>query len=81
MTERPIKKIKLRYQGSPVATQNTNVLNIVKKGKKLLFNDDSKSQPSDEVSQKKKGADKGGEDLPDRDLTEKEWCMQYVDSK
>ena len=23
----------------------------------------------------------GGEDLPDRDLTDKEWCMQYVDTK
>ena len=81
MTERPIKKIKLSYQGSPGETQNTNVLQTVKKGEKILFNKESKSQPSDEVSQKKKGADKGGEDLPDRDLTEKEWCMQYVDSK
>ena len=23
----------------------------------------------------------GGEDLPDRDLTDKEWCMQYMDQK
>ena len=26
-------------------------------------------------------AETGGEELPDRDLTDKEWCVQYVDTK
>ena len=75
MSNQPIKKIKPRYQGSSVETQKTDGLQSVKKGKKLLFNKETKSQPSDEVSQKKLLGVKGGEDLPDGDLTEKEWCM------
>ena len=53
----------------------------MKRGKKRLFNAETKSQPSDEVCQKKMLAAPGGEDLLDRDLTDNEWCMQYVDSK
>ena len=53
----------------------------MKKGKKQLFNEEIRSQPFDEVSQKMMVVAIGGEDLPDRDLTDKEWCMQYVDSK
>ena len=52
-----------------------------RKGKKQLFNEEIRTQVSDEVSQKLVGAATGGEDLPDRDLTDKEWCMQYVDTK
>ena len=29
----------------------------------------------------KRWAAPSGEDLPDRDLTDNEWCMQYVDLK
>ena len=74
-------KIKLRYQGSLVETQKQIVPQDMRKGKKLLFNEETKSQPSDKVGQKKLLGASGGEDLPDRDLTEKEWCMQYVDLK
>ena len=76
-----MKKIKLRIQGSPIETQTLIALENMKRGKKLLFNEETKSQPPNEVSQKKLLAATGGEDLPDRDLTDKEWCMQYVDSK
>ena len=37
-------------------------------------------QPSDEVSQDKKVAAHGGESLADRDITEYEWAMHYVES-
>ena len=53
----------------------------MKKWKKQLFNEEIRAQPSDEVSQKMMVVAIGGEDLPDCDLTDKEWCMQYVDSK
>ena len=53
----------------------------MKRGKKLLFNVETKSQPSDEVSQKKMLATSGGKDLLDHDLTDNERCRQYVDSK
>ena len=51
----------------------------VKKGKKLLFSHDEIEQPSDEVSKKKMVAAVGGENLPDRDITDLDWAMQYVD--
>ena len=37
-------------------------------------------QPSDEVSQDKIVVAHGGEPLADRDISEYEWAMQYVDS-
>ena len=75
MLDRPVKKIKLRYQGSPMETQKQIVPQNIKKGKNLLFNEEPKSQPSaDDVNQKKILAASSGENLPDRDLTE-EWCM------
>ena len=46
----------------------------------MQFSEELNEQPSDEVSQKK-GADAfGGDDLPDRDITDREWALQYVDS-
>ena len=53
----------------------------MKKRKKQLFNEENTGQPSDEVSQKKMAVETWGEDLPEHDLTDKERCMQYVDSK
>ena len=53
----------------------------MRKEKKQLFNEEIRAQPSGEVSQKMMVVAIGGEDLPDRDLTDNEWCMQYVDSK
>ena len=79
--DRLVKKIKLKYQGSPVENPKQLVAHNVKKGKRLLFHEDNREQPFDEISQKKMVATTGGEDLPDRDLTDNEWCMQYIDSK
>ena len=53
----------------------------MKEGIKLLLNKETKSQPSDKVGQKKLLRVTSGEEVPECDLTEKEWCMQYVDSK
>ena len=62
-------------------TQKKPVAQNVKRGKKLLFNEETKSQPSNKVCQKKLLGATGAEDLPNCDLTNKERCMQYVDSK
>ena len=70
MSERPVKKIHLRYQSPPLATQKEHVLANKKKGKKLLFNEDRTEQPFDEVSQKKVLVAIRGEDLPDKDMTD-----------
>ena len=72
LSDRPIKKIKLWYQGSPVETQKQVIAQNVKRGKKLLFNEENRAQPSHEVSQKKMLVAIGGEDLTNRDLTDKE---------
>ena len=45
-----------------------------------MFEDEVVGQQSDEVSQDKIVAAHGGESLADRDITEYEWAMQYVDS-
>ena len=74
ISDRPVKKINLCYQGLPVGTQK-QIVQDVKKGKKQLFNEEIRAQSSDEVSQKMMVVAIGGEDLPDRDLTDKEWCM------
>ena len=75
LSDRLVKKIKLGYQVSLMETQKQIVPQNMKKGKKLLFNEEPKSQPSaDDVNQKKILAASSGENLPDRDLTE-EWCM------
>ena len=50
------------------------------KGRQLVFDDEVVRQHSDEVSQDKMVAAHGGENLADRDITEYEWAMQYVDS-
>ena len=81
LSNRLVKKIKLKYQNSPVENPKQPVAHNVKKGKKLLFHEDIREQPSDKVRQKKMVATIGGEDLPDCDLTDNEWCMQYVDLK
>ena len=81
LLDRPVKKIKLRYQNSPVEAPIQPITHNLKKGKKLLFHEDIREQPSGEVSQKKMIASVGGEDLPDRDLIDNEWAMQYVDLK
>ena len=51
LSDRPVKKINLRFQGSSVGTQK-QIVQDVRKGKKQLFNEEIRAQPSDEVSQK-----------------------------
>ena len=71
MSERPVKKIKIGFQGSPMTTQKQMEPLNTKKGKKLLFNEEPNSQIVD-ISTQKELAIGGVEDLPDHDLTEKE---------
>ena len=59
-----MKKIKLRYRNSPEPPKQPFIANL-KKGKKLLFHEVIRKQPSNEASQKKLVVDIGGEDLPD----------------
>ena len=63
------KKIRLKYQGSPLETFKVPPLTLKQKGNKLLFDDDLILQPSNEVSQGIMLATHGGETLPDRDIT------------
>ena len=46
----------------------------------MNFEDEITGAPSDELSQKTVMAATGGETLPDRDITDYEWAMQYIDS-
>ena len=46
----------------------------------MNFEDEITRAPSDELSQKTVMAATGGETLPDRDITDYEWAMQYIDS-
>ena len=48
------------------------------KPKKLFSHDDLTRQPSDEVSQKKLVLAEGGETLHDKDMTDYERAMQYI---
>ena len=81
MEERPLKKIRIKYQSSPPETTKIPVVTYPQKGKKLVFEDEVVRQPSDEVSQKTSVMAGGGEDQLDRDLIGHEWALQYVDSK
>ena len=80
MSERPVKKIWLRYQSPPVASEKQHVFTKTKKGKKLLFSDDIIEHPSDKVSKKKGVAAMGGDNLLAKDITDHEWALQYVNS-
>ena len=78
--ERPVKIIRLKYQNSPLDSDKVPPQTQKHKGRQLVFEDEVVGQPSDEVSQDKIVAAHGGESLADRDITEYEWAMQYVDS-
>ena len=71
ISDRPVKKSNLRYRGSPVGNQK-QIVQDVKKGKQQLFHEEIRAQPSDEVCQKMMVAATGGQNLLDRDLTDKE---------
>ena len=45
-----------------------------------MFEDEVVGQPSDEVREDKIAVAHGGESLADKDISEYEWAMQYVDS-
>ena len=76
--ERPIKKIRLKYQSSLGENTKLCIMSYTQKGKKLLFDDEVGRQPSNEVSQMKMVGTLGGEILDDKDMTEYQWAMQYV---
>ena len=78
--ERPVKIIGLRYNNSPLGSDKVAPQSQKSKGRQPVFDDEVVRQPSDEVSQDKKVATHRGENLADRDITEYEWAMQYVDS-
>ena len=65
-----MKKIRLRYQSPLVASEKQPVFTNTKKGEELIFSEDLIEQPSDKVSQKKRVASLGGDDLPDKDITD-----------
>ena len=81
MEERPLKRIRIKYQSSPPETTKIPVVTYPQKGKKLVFEDEVVRQPSDEVSQKTFVTAGGGEDQLDKDLIGHEWALQYVNSK
>ena len=72
--------IRIKYQSSPLESNKVPPQTQKHKGRQLVFEDEVVGQPSDEVSQDKIVAAHGGESLADRDITEYEWAMQYVDS-
>ena len=78
--ERPIKKIRLKYQSSLGENTKLCIMSYTQKGKKLLFDDEVGRQPFDEFSQMKLVGASGRKTLVDKDMTEYEWAMQYVDS-
>ena len=78
--ERLVKMIRLKYQSSPLESDKVPPQTQKHKGRQLVFEDEVVGQPSDEVSHDKIVAAHGGESLADRDITEYEWAMQYVDS-
>ena len=78
--ERPVKIIRIRYNNSPLDSDKVAPQTQKNKGRQLVFDDEVVRQPSNEVSQDKKVAAHGGENLADRDITEYEWAMQYVES-
>ena len=75
-----MKKIRLKYQGSPLEPPKVPPSILKQKGKKLMFDDDLDVHQSDEVSQDTMLATHGEETLSDRYITDLEWTMQYVDS-
>ena len=81
MSERPVKKIWLRYQSPPDTTGKQSVRTKHKKEKKLLFSDDIIEHPSDKVSKKKGVAAMGGDNLLAKDITDHEWALQYMSTQ
>ena len=56
-------------------------MTYLQRGKKILFEDKIVRQLLEELCHKTSAAVGGGEDQLDRDMTEHEWALQYVDSK
>ena len=61
--EYPVKKIRLKYQSSPINTTKVPALTYTEKGRKLLFHDDIVWQPLDKMSQDNIAVAHGGETL------------------
>ena len=78
--ERVIKKFKIKYQSSTREKPTRKEVAHSKKPTRLVFEDELTGAPSCEVTQKTLLVAEGGETLPDRDITDYEWAMQYIDS-
>ena len=77
---RVIEKFQIKYQSSLGKRTKRNEPTHSQKTKKLFFDDDLTGAPSDEVSQKNLLGAEGRETLPDRDINDYDWAMQYIDS-
>ena len=69
-----------QYQSTPRENSKFPVITYTQEGKKLLFDNEVNRQPSDEVIQMKMVGASGGKTLSDKDITEYERSMPYVDS-
>ena len=78
--ERVIKKFKIKYQSSPREKTTRKEATHSKKPLRLVFEAELTVASSDEVSQKNLLSVDGGEIFPDRDITDYEWAIQYIDS-
>ena len=76
--ERVVKKFKIKFGNSPGDKTTRKESAPSKKPTRLVFEDEMTGAPSDEVSQKTLLGATGGETLPDRDITDYEWAMQYI---
>mgnify|MGYP006889219367 CR=1 FL=1 len=78
--ERVINKFRIKHQSSLREKTTQKEATHSKKPTKLLFDDDLTGASSDKVSQKNLLGAEGRETLPDRDINDYDWAMQYIDS-
>ena len=78
--DRVVEKFQIKFGNSPVEKPTRKESAPSKKPTTLVFEDDMTGAPSNELSQKTVMGANGGETLPDRDITDYEWAMQYIDS-
>ena len=76
-----IKKIRIKYERSPGEKTTRKEATHSKKPTRLVFDDELTEVSSNEVSQKNRLGAEVGEALTNRDITDYEWAMQYIDSK
>ena len=78
--ERVVKKFKIKFGNSPSDKTTRKEGAPSKKSTRLVFEDEMTETPSDEASPKTLLGATGGETLLDRDITDYEWGMLYLNS-